>query len=165
MVTAVYIAVMGLLLVRQFSKTKNVVNGQKTPAMPYLRIRKTSAKQQIKFGSIIVANYEVSRAWQVRENIKDLFSSGKLFAWTLFNKWTADSKKKNLKEIDKVIETFNNHISGVVNALIMNLSNAMTERLNGKIQELKTVGKGYRTFSKFRSAILFFNGGLDLYTH
>jgi hypothetical protein len=26
----------------------------------------------------------------------------------------------------------------------MNLSNAMAERLNGKIQELKTVGKGYQ---------------------
>jgi transposase len=49
--------------------------------------------------------------------------------------------------------------------LIMNLSNAMAERLNGKIQELKTVGKGYRTFANFRSAILFFHGGLDLYPH
>jgi len=122
-------------------------------------------KQRIKFESIIGANYEVSKAWQVRENFKDLFSSGKLFAWTLYNKWTTDSKRKNIKEIDKVIETFNNHISGVVNALIMNLSNAMAERLNGKIQELKTVGKGYRTFANFRSAILFFHGGLDLYPH
>lgn len=41
---------------------------------------------------------------------------------------------------------FNNHISGVVNALLMNLTNAVDVRLNGKIQELKTVGRGYRTF-------------------
>ncbi|REG82294.1 ISL3 family transposase [Algoriphagus antarcticus] len=122
-------------------------------------------KQRIKYEAIADANYEVSKAWQVRENFKDLFSCGKLFAWTLYNKWTADSKRKNIKEIDKVVETFNNHISGVVNALIMNLSNAMAERLNGKIQELKTVGKGYRTFANFRSAILFFHGGLDLYPH
>lgn len=122
-------------------------------------------KQRIKFEAIIGANYEVSKAWQVRENFKDLFSCGKLFAWTLYNKWTADSKRRKIKEIDKVVETFNNHISGVVNALIMNLSNAMAERLNGKIQELKTVGKGYRTFANFRSAILFFHGGLDLYPH
>ncbi len=60
---------------------------------------------------------------------------------------------------------FHNHISGVVNALLMNLTNAMAERLNGKIQELKTVGKGYRTITNFRSAILFFYGGLDLYSH
>lgn len=122
-------------------------------------------KQRIKFEAIAGANYEVSKAWQVRENFKALFSCGKLFAWTLYNKWTADSKRRKIKEIDKVIETFNNHVSGVVNALIMNLSNAMAERLNGKIQELKTVGRGYRTFTNFRSAILFFHGGLDLYPH
>lgn len=58
---------------------------------------------------------------------------------------------------------FIDHLSGVVNALITNLTNAMAERLNGKIQELKTAGRGYRTFEKFRSVILFFHGGLNLY--
>jgi transposase len=52
---------------------------------------------------------------------------------------------------------------GVINALIFNFNNAMAERLNGKIQEIKTVGRGYRTFKNFRSAILFFHGGLSLY--
>ena len=65
-----------------------------------------------------------------------------------------------------VIETaswVNDHINGVCNALVENLSNAMAERLNGKIQEIKTIGRGYRTFKNFRSAILFFNGGLKLH--
>lgn len=122
-------------------------------------------KQRIHFEAIADANYEVSKAWQVRENFKDLFSSGKLFAWLLFNRWTADATRKKIKEIDKVVEMFNKHVSGVVNALLNNLTNAMAERLNGKIQELKTVGRGYRTFTNFRSAILFFHGGLDLYPH
>jgi transposase len=52
---------------------------------------------------------------------------------------------------------------GVINALIFNFNNAMAERLNGKIQEIKTVDRGYRTFKNFRSAILFFHGGLSLY--
>lgn len=55
---------------------------------------------------------------------------------------------------------FNNHIKGVVNALLMNLNNAMAERLNDKTQELKTVGKGYKTFTNFRSVIPFFYEGL-----
>lgn len=122
-------------------------------------------KQRIHFDAIADANYEVSKAWQVRENFKDLFSSGKLFARLLFNRWTMDATRRKIKEIDKVVEMFNNHISGVVNALLTNLTNAMAERLNGKIQELKTVGRGYRTFANFRSAILFFNGGLNLYPH
>ena len=58
---------------------------------------------------------------------------------------------------------FKNHIPGIVNVLIMRFSNAMAERLNGEIQEIKTVGRGYRTFKNFRSAILFFHGGLNLY--
>ena len=58
---------------------------------------------------------------------------------------------------------FTNHIVGVCNALVETLSNAMAERLNGKIQEIKTIGRGYRTFENFRSVILFFNGGLNLY--
>ena len=37
------------------------------------------------------------------------------------------------------------------------------KRLNGKIQEIKLAGRGYRTFENFRSAILFFHGNLDLY--
>lgn len=122
-------------------------------------------KQQIHFNAIADANYEVSKAWQVRENFKDLFKAKKLCAWSLFNQWTIDSKGRKIKEIDKVVDMFNNHIKGVINALISNLTNAMAERLNGKIQELKTVGRGYRTFKNFRSAILFFNGKLDLYPH
>jgi hypothetical protein len=84
---------------------------------------------------------------------------------TLHNKWTTDSKRKNIKEIDNVVETVNNPISGVVNALTLNLSNALAERLNGKIQELKTVAKGYRTFVNIRSVLLFFHFGLDLHIY
>jgi transposase len=46
--------------------------------------------------------------------------------------------------------------AAVINALITNLNNTMAERLNGKIQELKYIGKGNRIFDNFRSAILFF---------
>jgi len=42
---------------------------------------------------------------------------------------------------------------------------AMAERLNGKLQEIKLTARGYRTFEKFKSAILFFHGGLSLYPH
>lgn len=58
---------------------------------------------------------------------------------------------------------FISHARGVVNALISGINNAMAERLNGKIQEIKVSGRGYRRFENFRSAILFFHGGLDLY--
>lgn len=110
-------------------------------------------RQRIHFEAIADANYEVSKAWQVRENFKALFSKGKLLATLSFLQWAKDATKRKIKEVDRVVQMFNNHLSGVVNALLINLTNAMAERLNGKIQELKTVGRGYRTFANFRSAI------------
>ena len=70
-----------------------------------------------------------------------------------------------MTELTKVAKMFSNHIRGVCNALVESASNAMAERLNGEIRIIKTIGRGYRTFTNFRSAILFFNGGLDLYPH
>ena len=71
--------------------------------------------------------------------------------------------KLKIETISKVVDMFGRHLKGVVYALASKFSNAMAERLNGKIQILKSVGRGYRTFDKFRSAILFFYGGLDVY--
>ena len=122
-------------------------------------------KQRIKFDAIRQSNYQVSKAWEVRENFKDLFNKeyDKESAFILFMRWAKSSKDFMMKETTKIVEMFKNHLQGVINALITTFNNAMAERLNGKIQELKTTGRGYRTFEKFRSAILFFNGGLNLY--
>lgn len=120
-------------------------------------------KQQVKFESIAAANYEVAKAWQVKENFKDMFASDRDEGYFLYLEWVQDAVEKKIKEVNKVVDMFNEHFVGVLNALIFNLSNAMAERLNGKIQELKTIGRGYRRYENFRSAILFFYGGLSLY--
>lgn len=122
-------------------------------------------KQHEKFELIKSANFQVSKAWHIRENFKDLFgcSNNETEAGCIFENWIQDSYNKCIKEVNKVIEMFVRHAGGVINALITNLNNAMAERLNGKIQELKCIGKGYRIFDNFRSAILFFYGGLSLY--
>lgn len=120
-------------------------------------------KQRIKFEQIKAANHEVAKAWQVRENFKSLFSSNTQDAFPLYMNWASDAINRSMKEVTKVVDMFHAHLSGVINALVSNFSNAMAERLNGKIQQLKCIARGYRTFANFRSAILFFHGGLDLY--
>ena len=122
-------------------------------------------KQKEKFELIKSANFQVSKAWLIRENFKELFEfyNNEQEALKLFINWAQDSFMQGIKEVNKIIMMLLNHVRGVVNALISNLNNAMAERLNGKIQELKFVGRGYRLFKNFRSAILFFYGDLDLY--
>ena len=122
-------------------------------------------KQREKFELIKAANFEVSKVWNIRENFKELFGfyNEEKEAESLLINWAQDSFMHGIKEINKVILMFLSHAKGVINALISNLNNAMAERLNGKIQEVKLIGRGYREFKNFRSAILFFHGGLDLY--
>lgn len=122
-------------------------------------------KQREKFYLIKSSNFEVSKVWHIRENFKELFEcfNEEKEAEQLLIHWAHDSFMQNIKEVNKIILMFLSHAKGVINALISNLNNAMAERLNGKIQELKLTARGYRTFSNFRSAILFFYGGLSLY--
>lgn len=123
-----------------------------------------TVKQHFKFEEVLRANTEVSYVWRLKESFKSLFgcedyqeASSRLSDWNSFVLW------EGIPELTKVARMFTNHITGVCNALVEKTSNAMAERLNGKIQIIKTVGRGYRTFKNFRSAILFFNGGLNLY--
>jgi len=41
----------------------------------------------------------------------------------------------------------------------------MAENLNGQIQRMKTVGRGFRAFKNYRNAILFYLGKLDMIPH
>ena len=121
-------------------------------------------KQHLKFEMIRAANYEVSRAWEARENFKELFKNVSLEASeAIFWEWSEAVKESGIKEVIKVGETFASHLRGVLNAMTSSLSNAMAERLNGKIQLLKSIGRGYRKFENFRSAVLFFYGKLSLF--
>ena len=61
-----------------------------------------------------------------------------------------------------VADTLLRHLAGVVNAAMTRLSNGMAENINGKIQILKSLGRGFKNIQGYRNSILFFNGNLDL---
>ncbi len=123
-----------------------------------------TVNQYFKFEEVLSLNTKVSLAWRLKESFKGLFNSpGYLEAHSRFMDWLSFCNWENIPEVSKVARMFANHVVGVCNALVETLSNAMAERLNGKIQEIKTIGRGYNSFLNFRSAILFFNGGLNLY--
>lgn len=123
-------------------------------------------EQHFKFESIRKANYEVSRAWQVKENFRDIaFRQSPERAATIYRMWRRNALNANIKEINQVIETFDRHEKGIINAITTGANNARAERLNGSIQELKTIGRGYRKTENFRIAILFFHGDLDMIPH
>ena len=123
-------------------------------------------EQYFKFKSISSANYEVSRAWQIKENFRDILHRNTSDnALSLFYLWKNNAKNAKIKEIDEVVEMFERHQKGIINAIKTGANNARAERLNGAIQELKTIGRGYKNTENFRIAILFFHGNLKLLPH
>ena len=123
-------------------------------------------KQYLKFEALSAANYQVSRAWRVKENFRDIqFRQERFEAMALYSFWRRDARRANIPEIDEVVDMFERHQIGIINAIQTGANNARAERLNGSIQELKTIGRGYRKVENFRTAILFFLGNLELFPH
>ncbi len=125
---------------------------------------KRTEKQDEVFNVIQAANFQVSIVWRLREEFKSIFGGDSYSeSDTYFDLWLKSVRKESIKEVTKVAEMFERHYQGVCNALCHQQSNGKAERINGKIQEIKTVSRGYRKFENFRSAVLFFCGGLDFY--
>jgi transposase len=55
------------------------------------------------------------------------------------------------------------HIDGIVNTVVLGATNAAAESMNSRIQRIKAMACGYRNRERFRNAILFHLGWLDLY--
>ena len=55
------------------------------------------------------------------------------------------------------------HLDGIVTAVVDKATNARAESINAGIQKVKYSARGLRTRKRFRSAIYFHLGGLDLY--
>ena len=120
-------------------------------------------KQRITFEAIRDCNYETSKAWRVKENFRDIqFRQTVQEAFIIYSNWRRDAIQTQIKEILSVTEMFDRHERGILNAIHTGANNARAERINGSIQELKTIGRGYRNTANFRIAILFFNGYLNM---
>ena len=55
------------------------------------------------------------------------------------------------------------HLDVIINAIVLKATNALGESMSAKIQKIKPQACGYRNLQRFRNAIMFHLGGLDMY--
>ncbi len=111
-------------------------------------------KQEEIFQVIQEANLHVSVAWRFREDFKAIFECASFQeAKEYLNLWLDEVQETGIQEVINIADLFKNHFDGVCNALWNRPSSAKAERMNGNIQEIKTIGRGYRRFENFRAAI------------
>ena len=77
--------------------------------------------------------------------------------------WIGKTMRSRLEPMKNVARMVKKHLWGIVNAMVLRATNAASESVNAKVQRIKRTACGFRNRERFRNAILFHLGGLDLY--
>ena len=147
-------------------KKLNMENDKSLKNTKYLFLKNQenmTDKQSLRFAEVKNMNLKTSKAWLIKENFKGFFNSetinnGKFF----FNAWLNDVRKSGLKEMLNISELIIRHWSGIISYIKHKITNSLAENINGKIQKIKTIAKGFYGFENYRISILFYLGKLDL---
>jgi transposase len=116
------------------------------------------------FGKLKEVAVKTSRAWAIKEHFREIWKCPTPETAALFfKKWYWWATHSRLEPMRKAAHTIKNHWAGIANAITRHITNACTEGLNSKIEKIKRDAFGFRNKEKFRTAILFHCGGLDLY--
>lgn len=81
-------------------------------------------------------------------------------AWLAWFSWAIRSRLEPIRHVAAMIKR---HLNGILNAIVLGVTNARSEGINAKIQWIKYTARGFRNRDRFRAAIYFHLGGLDLY--
>jgi len=115
------------------------------------------------FQELLQLNLKTSRAWFHKENFAGFWEQeGAWAAAGYFKRWYASAIRSRLAPIKKVARTLKAHLARLLNYFSYPITNAVTEGLNSKIQQLKANARGFRSFANYRTRILFFCGKLEL---
>jgi transposase len=123
-----------------------------------------STRQWREFAPLRRSQLKVARAWAIKEAAMVLWGYAKRgWAERMWSRWYGWAIRSRLEPVKRVARMIQKHWQGVLNAATSNVTNALSEGLNSKIQWIKRKACGYRNRERFRLAIYFHLGGLDLY--
>ena len=109
-------------------------------------------------------NLKTGKAWAFKETAMCIWRFAQRWrAQAEWKAWIAKAMRSRLEPIKKVARMIRDHLWGIVNAMVLKITNAASESINSKVQRIKRAACGFRSRDRFRNAILFHLGGLDLY--
>lgn len=109
-------------------------------------------------------NLRTGRAWALKESamcIWQYVSRGR--AQAEWKAWLSKAMRSRIEPIKKAARMIRTHLWGIVNAMALRTTNAGSESVNAKVQRIKNTACGFRNRERFRNAIYFHLGGLELH--
>lgn len=121
-------------------------------------------QQMNRFKVLRDSTLKTARAWAIKELAMSLWHYvGKAWARKAWERWLSWAVRSRLDPIKKVAGTIKEHLWGILNAIVLKVSNGPAEGLNSRIKMIKVRSRGFRNKERFANAIYFHLGGLDLY--
>jgi transposase len=127
-------------------------------------MKELPAKMRRELKALLATAEQVGAVWTIKETASNLWHY-KSRTWAM-KAWVALCQMAYALEIpavDRVANTIMHHLFGIMNAIVLGETNAAAESVNGRVQALKRRANGYRNRARFRDAIYFHLGGLDLH--
>lgn len=110
------------------------------------------------------SSLKAARAWAIKDAARWLWSyTTRGWASRMWKKWIGWAVRSRLEPMKRAGRTVRDHLWGIVNAIVLRVTNAGAESANAKIQWIKKQACGFRNRERFKAAIYFHLGGLDLY--
>lgn len=121
------------------------------------------ATKRKEFMPLTQMNLKTARAWRIKEAASMLWDYTNMNVaeknWNKLLKWISLCRLKPVIKVGKMIR---NYYWGILNAIRHKVNNGMLESKNSFIQKIKNKACGFRNRERFKNAILFHLGGLDL---
>lgn len=115
------------------------------------------------FDSLRQRALKVARAWMHKEIAMGLWwKRDREEIREAWKRWCRGAARSRLEPLVKVQAMIRNHLQGIINAIEHQVTNARAEGINSRIQWVKRMARGYRNTERFRNAIYFHLGKLDL---
>lgn len=128
------------------------------------RAEALDATQQEVLDILRKRSLRTARAWAMKEHATRLWRYVRpgwaRRAWEWLIGWMQRSRLDPMRRLARMLKR---HLWGIVNAAVQGVTNAGSESVNARIQRVKKMSCGFRNKARFRNAILFHLGGLDLY--
>ena len=122
--------------------------------------RSTKRKKFLKLSRL---NLKTARAWRIKEAAGLLwdftYMGVAVKEWSRLFDWISRCRLEPIIRVGKMVRRY---FYGILNAIKLKANNSMLEAKNSKIQKIKRMACGYRNRERFKNAILFHLGGLDV---
>jgi transposase len=104
-----------------------------------------------------------ARAWALKEHAMCLWHyASRGWARRAWRAWLSWALRSRLAPVKRAARMVRDHLEGIINAIVLRATNAGAESVNAKVQRIKRMACGFRNRERFRYAIYFHLGGLDL---